>query len=254
MCTDIVDIRQNGNSSLGRTRLAIIPRLNFTCNGRITGISARVSSSRRSDNLLFQVWRPVSADSTMYNKTDEVPLQSNQVTGRGANRTANIILTGNDRIEFQSGDVLGYYHPLNSSNLLRDIRTDGYILFRFDGSPVPSSVNLESRNAMINFRQPLIQFIIGTEIISFIVLFCVWLDISCDNLSTPTNGGITSCSSGRVGVGYEGDTCSFTCNTGYELTGSDTRTCQSDGNWNGSDDVCRRGNAWYKHDILLLCS
>ena len=48
------------------------------------------------------------------------------------------------------------------------------------------------------------------------------------------------CSSGRVGVGYEGDTCSFTCNTGYELTGSDTRTCQSDGSWSGSD-VCRRG-------------
>ena len=46
-----------------------------------------------------------------------------------------------------------------------------------------------------------------------------------------------SCSSGRVGVGYEGDTCSFTCNTGYELTGSDARTCQSDGSWNGSDDV-----------------
>ena len=35
------------------------------------------------------------------------------------------------------------------------------------------------------------------------------------------------CSSGRVGVGYEGDTCSFTCNTGYELTGSSERTCQS---------------------------
>ena len=46
-----------------------------------------------------------------------------------------------------------------------------------------------------------------------------------------------SCSSGRVGVGYEGDTCSFTCNTGYELTGSDTRTCQSDGSWSGSDDA-----------------
>ena len=49
------------------------------------------------------------------------------------------------------------------------------------------------------------------------------------------------CSSGRIGVGYEGDTCSFTCNTGYELTGSDTRTCQSNGSWSGSDDVCRRG-------------
>ena len=37
------------------------------------------------------------------------------------------------------------------------------------------------------------------------------------NLSTPANGEITSCGSGRVGVGYEGDTCNFTCNNGYEL-------------------------------------
>ena len=63
------------------------------------------------------------------------------------------------------------------------------------------------------------------------------VDIKCDNLSAPANGEIT-CSSGRVGVGYEGDTCSFTCNTGYELTGSDTRTCQSDGSWLGSLASC----------------
>ena len=41
-----------------------------------------------------------------------------------------------------------------------------------------------------------------------------------------------------MGVGYEEDTCSFTCNTGYELTGSDTRTCQNNGSWSGSDVVC----------------
>ena len=64
-------------------------------------------------------------------------------------------------------------------------------------------------------------------------------DIQCP---TPANGEVTSCSSGRVGAGYEGDTCSFTCNTGYELTGSDTRTCQSNESWSGSDDVCGRGN------------
>jgi len=50
-----------------------------------------------------------------------------------------------------------------------------------------------------------------------------------------------SCSSGRVGVGYEGDTCSFTCNTGYELIGSDNRTCQSNGRWSGSESICRQG-------------
>ena len=66
----------------------------------------------------------------------------------------------------------------------------------------------------------------------------------CNDLSTPANGEIASCSSGRTGVGYERDTCIFTCNTGYEVTGSDTRTCQSDGNWTGGDVVCRRGNVY----------
>ena len=67
-------------------------------------------------------------------------------------------------------------------------------------------------------------------------------DIQCDNSSViiPDNGNV-SCTSGKVGVGYKGDTCNFTCNTGYELTGSDTRICQSDENWSGSDAVCRRG-------------
>ena len=64
-------------------------------------------------------------------------------------------------------------------------------------------------------------------------------DIQCDNSST--DNGNVSCTSGKVGVGYTGDTCSFTCNTGYELTGSDTRICQSDGNWSGSDSMCSRG-------------
>ena len=66
-------------------------------------------------------------------------------------------------------------------------------------------------------------------------------DIQCENLSPPANGN-ASCSYSRVGVVYKGDTCSFTCNTGYELTGSDTRTCQSDGSWSGTEVVCRKGS------------
>ena len=56
---------------------------------------------------------------------------------------------------------------------------------------------------------------------------------------------MVNCSLGDDGLPSYEDTCSFTCNTGYELTGSDTRTCQSDGSWTGSDDltnICRRGN------------
>ena len=65
-------------------------------------------------------------------------------------------------------------------------------------------------------------------------------DIQCDSLSIPANGNVF-CSSGRVGVGYVGDTCSFKCNIGYELTGSGTRTCRSDGSWSGINITCGRG-------------
>ena len=49
-----------------------------------------------------------------------------------------------------------------------------------------------------------------------------------------------NCSLGDDGVPSYEDTCSFICNTGYELTGSDTRTCQSNGSWSGSKDACSR--------------
>ena len=67
------------------------------------------------------------------------------------------------------------------------------------------------------------------------------LTVQCSTLFDPDNGTIT-CSLGDDGAPSYEDTCSFTCNTGYELTGSDTRNCQSDGSWSGSDDiVCSKG-------------
>ena len=74
--------------------------------------------------------------------------------------------------------------------------------------------------------------------------------VSCLSLTDPNNGMI-NCSLGDDGVPSYEDTCSFTCNTGYELTGSDTRICQSDGSWSGSDVICRRGTyiscVWHKY-------
>ena len=89
-CIDYVNIEQDGNRQVGRGpngRLAIIPRLNFTCNGRITSIRAKVfCNSTRNDPLSFQVWRPTSVDLTVYNKIGEVHLQSdNQVTTGSSN-------------------------------------------------------------------------------------------------------------------------------------------------------------------------
>ena len=48
------------------------------------------------------------------------------------------------------------------------------------------------------------------------------------------------CTLGNDGVPNPGDTCTFTCDTGYEVTGSGTSTCQSDGSWSSSAPTCRR--------------
>jgi len=60
--------------------------------------------------------------------------------------------------------------------------------------------------------------------------------VPCPSLTDPKNGVMT-CSDG---VPSYGDTCNFTCNTGYKLTGSNTRTCQSDESWSGTETTCSR--------------
>jgi len=77
-----------------------------------------------------------------------------------------------------------------------------------------------------------------TVILYYMICICK-LVVACPSLTDPNNGTMT-CSLGDDGVPSYEDTCSFTCNTGYKLTSSDTRTCRSDGSWNGTDDVCSR--------------
>ena len=63
------------------------------------------------------------------------------------------------------------------------------------------------------------------------------LTVSCESLSNPVNG-IVGCNTREDGVALYEDVCSFSCNTGYEVTGSSERTCQSNGSWSGSPVSC----------------
>ena len=60
--------------------------------------------------------------------------------------------------------------------------------------------------------------------------------MSCSLLTNPNNG-LINCSLGGDGVHSYEDTCSFTCNTGYQLVGTQ-RICQSNGRWSGSPVSC----------------
>ena len=165
ICTDYIYIQQRGDDQLGENdigRLGIFPRLNFTCNGRITSIRARVSLRNSGSSIsYFQVWRPSSPNSPIYNKTAEVViLEDNVFTGSNGFRETNISLSGNNRTKIQSGDVVGFYHPPNVRYALRDLETDGYVLYGFTTNQT-DSVDLTDADDTINRRQPIIQFTIG---------------------------------------------------------------------------------------------
>ena len=68
-------------------------------------------------------------------------------------------------------------------------------------------------------------------------LFTIALGPTCPPLTAPDNGMI-NCLLGEDGEANPGDTCTFTCEDGYELGGSTFRTCQNDGSWSGTDATC----------------
>ena len=68
----------------------------------------------------------------------------------------------------------------------------------------------------------------------YIIRYCYSI-VQCTSLSSPINGNML-CDSTDV-PRYE-DQCSFSCDPGYELTGSSSRQCLSNGSWSGSDVTC----------------
>ena len=66
------------------------------------------------------------------------------------------------------------------------------------------------------------------------IYFCCSI-VQCTSLSSPTNGSIL-CNS--TGVSHYEDQCLFSCDPGYQLTGSSSRQCLSNGSWSGSDVTC----------------
>ena len=163
LCIECINVQQRSNSHLSRNRLVIIPRLNFSCNCRITSVKAGLDRVQNDNNsLTFQLWRPLLTDKMIYNKVGEIQLQSEyQVTEGYNNFEATIILTGEKRLEFQTDDVIGYYQPNKSRYRVLDVDTMGYVLYRFDEISPPGTLNLSEANRTLDNRQPLLQFTFG---------------------------------------------------------------------------------------------
>ena len=63
--------------------------------------------------------------------------------------------------------------------------------------------------------------------------------IDCEGLTDP-EGGQVMISSGTVTATGLNAIASYTCDAGYELVGNAMRTCEANGEWNGTEPVCTR--------------
>ena len=68
---------------------------------------------------------------------------------------------------------------------------------------------------------------------------CLNYVVPCPSLSN----GALQCPNGATTGVFE-DTCTFSCNGGYELQGSNSGTCLADQSWSGGDPIC----------VVLNCS
>ena len=63
--------------------------------------------------------------------------------------------------------------------------------------------------------------------------------MNCDTLTKPANGQVS-----HTGGTIFGQTATYSCNTGYELVGDNTRMCQATGVWSENAPIC--------HGMFLL--
>ena len=59
--------------------------------------------------------------------------------------------------------------------------------------------------------------------------------MDCNALTDPANGQVDD----SAGTTF-GQNATYSCITGYNLVGDNTRTCEATGNWSGSAPTCER--------------
>ena len=107
----------------------------------------------------IQVWRP--STSTNYNAISLYTLTQNDIFNMNSYYLANVTFTGANRIEFQSGEVIGYHLPNTLRYTVWSIGTTGYTSFSISASSPLSRFRTDNADSMDSGRQPLIQVLYG---------------------------------------------------------------------------------------------
>ena len=142
----------------------IVPSARFNCNGRITNVVVSMTVQPFDNLPLFQVWHPTSLNSSVYNKSGEVQLPEGEFIPVGPGRnyhSARLSLNSSSQIEFQSGDVIGYYQPSSPWWSIGSILTSGYTSYSNTVTSPITSIDTSNVDNTEASRQPLIAVMFG---------------------------------------------------------------------------------------------
>lgn len=136
-------VHQGGSIENGRQ--VIVPHLNFSCHGRITHISyVTINGSHPGDNKpVFQIWRPSSFGSNVYNRVGQAQFRyEGLIEYTKFYFTDAEMMVENHPIEFQPGDVIGYYQPSTAHRLIWSIKEiNEYVSYSNNASDALTTFN-----------------------------------------------------------------------------------------------------------------
>ena len=149
-------------TSINTQGQVIVPLSSFSCSGRVT--RHIISLVRlRIENFGFlpgiQQFRPSSAG--IYGAIYQYSLQSVDITDMGDYHLANVTFTGNLRIEFQPGDVIGYYLPSTLLYAIWNVEASGYTTYSISSNNPVGLVSINNATSIVSNRRPLLQAIFG---------------------------------------------------------------------------------------------
>ena len=167
-CFDNVAVQQIGFFRVPPERQALFPFANFSCNGRITGVTASVDTVTNGVTLNYpylEVWHPQAPGVGVFDKVGEVQIKSEVVKEVDASDNTfwllSISLNGSDRVEFEFGDVIGFFQPSDMRYVLWMIETKGYTGYGNIASISSSTLSIAAVDITAPDRQPMFELIVG---------------------------------------------------------------------------------------------
>ena len=160
----MVNVQRQGDNQLDANSQVLVPRITFSCIGRLTGYLISLDQDTNGDNYPhIEIWHPVTprSDRPTYIRLSEYVLTENDITEMDNYYFANISFAINETSRLQPGDVIGYYQPPNPRYTVWSVNTTGCISNIISTDTFRMFIYVADVLNTVNDRQPLIQVLYG---------------------------------------------------------------------------------------------